>query len=198
VAENCDPKRKLVVYIAGPYRDWTDETKTQFSLWGVHRNVMRAREEAARWWATGNWAPICPHLNSMFIDGYEGCGDEVFLEGDLELLRRSDAICMLPGWENSAGARREREFALDMGLVLFENNKPWLANPLICPPRDIPMKHDEAIFQMEDVGRKKHCGIVSYELDSKHLNSTLNIVARQKGFGNFDEMVEKIKAVPNV
>ena len=48
---------------------------------------------------------ITPHLNSMLMDG--ACPDSVWLEGDLELMRRSDIVVMLPGWAESEGCQGE-------------------------------------------------------------------------------------------
>jgi len=89
-----------VVYISGKYRADTVN--------GIHENIQKARDEAIRWWKRG-YAVICPHLNTAFMDG--ACPDETWLEGDLELLRRSDIVVMLRGWKQSEGARREHEEA---------------------------------------------------------------------------------------
>jgi hypothetical protein len=45
--------------------------------------------------------------------------DEVWLAGDLELLRRSDAVLMVDGWQRSVGATAERQVAADLGLPIF-------------------------------------------------------------------------------
>ncbi len=90
-----------VVYISGAYRNG--------SINGIFDNIYRARREALKWWRKG-YAVICPHMNSAFMDG--ACDDSIWLQGDLELLRRSDIIVMLEGWEKSKGARREFEEAL--------------------------------------------------------------------------------------
>jgi hypothetical protein len=50
------------------------------------------------------YAVLCPHANTAFMDF--GC-DEVFLDGDLEILRRCDLVVVAPGWESSEGTRAE-------------------------------------------------------------------------------------------
>jgi len=76
----------------------------------MYLNVQKARAEALKWWSKG-YAVICPHLNSMFMDG--ACHNETWINGDLELLRRSDIVVMLKGWEGSEGAKREHLEAIE-------------------------------------------------------------------------------------
>ena len=100
-----------VIYVAGPYRSESEN--------GVFENIMRARREAEKFWREG-WAVICPHTNSIFMGSRLG-GDEKFIEGDLEILARCDAIFMLEGWENSRGSQKELDLAKSLELeVLYE------------------------------------------------------------------------------
>jgi len=85
-----------VIYVAGPYRADTEAE--------VFDNIMRARSKALDLWREG-WAVICPHSNTMFM-GSKLC-DPKFIEGDLEIVRRCDAIYMLKDWEISEGANLE-------------------------------------------------------------------------------------------
>jgi hypothetical protein len=114
-----------VVYVAGPYRDPRGE------YW-VGKNIELAGEYALEVWRRGAVA-ICPHKNSAFFGGaLHPMGEEVWLEGDLELLKRSDAIFMVPGWEGSYGALEELEFAKRLGMTaLFsiEQLDAWLKAP---------------------------------------------------------------------
>lgn len=99
----------MVIYVAGPYRadGWH----------GVWENIMAARAVARRLWLKG-YAVICPHANSVLMDGPD-ISAGTFLSGDLEILRRCDAICMLPGWERSEGARGEFAEAKERGLIVY-------------------------------------------------------------------------------
>lgn len=102
-----------VVYIAGPFR------AKDGSHWKQERNIRHAEEVALMVWKRGEVA-LCPHLNTRNFQG-EG-DDRIWLEGDLELLKRCDAILMLNGWENSSGATHEYQVAMGLGLeVLFED-----------------------------------------------------------------------------
>lgn len=100
--------RPRLVYVAGSYRAPT--------AWGVEQNIRRAAEVAARIWAAGLVA-VCPHLNSAHMEGV--ATDAQFLAGTLEMLRRCDAVILVPGWELSAGSRAEVNEADRLGLPVF-------------------------------------------------------------------------------
>lgn len=100
----------MVLYTAGPYR--------ADSIWGIAHNIESARIVARQLWLAGH-AVICPHANSAFMDGPAGTTDDLFISGDLALLRRCDGIVMLPGWEASKGAVAELKYAEDHGLKVF-------------------------------------------------------------------------------
>lgn len=100
-----------IAYISGPYR--------ADAIWKIHANIERARQAAMEYWRW-DWAVICPHLNSGLMDGF--VPDEQFLNGDMEFIRRlgpGDAIVMLPGWSSSEGSRRERDLAVERGLLVM-------------------------------------------------------------------------------
>jgi hypothetical protein len=97
-----------VIYVAGKYRAETQE--------GVDANIKKARDAAIKLWKQG-WAVICPHLNTAHFDGE--APDEVWITGDLEILSRCDAIFLMNNWQQSAGAKLERERALELGLVMW-------------------------------------------------------------------------------
>lgn len=99
-----------LVYIAGPYRSTTENK--------VYENIQRARAVALEVWTLG-YVALCPHLNTAFFGGE--CPDDVWLKGDLEILARCDALCLVPGWEASSGSRAEIEFAQEKGIPVFYN-----------------------------------------------------------------------------
>lgn len=120
-----------VVYIAGPFRSMNKGGRP--NAWGIHKNVVRAMETALLVWQNGG-AALCPHANTMFYDGANGIVDEVWLDGDLELLRRCDAVLCTENWKLSTGATNEVLHALRAGMPVFG---PWgYGWDRITDPRD--------------------------------------------------------------
>jgi nucleoside 2-deoxyribosyltransferase len=99
-----------VIYIAGPYR--------AKNAWDREENIRNAERLALEVWRLGH-AALCPHTNNRFFDGI--LPDRVFLEGDLALLHRCDAVLLTSNWRKSRGAREEREIAIDQGIPVFES-----------------------------------------------------------------------------
>lgn len=98
-----------VVYIAGPYRG--------SNAWEVENNIRRAEALALEVWKLGA-AALCPHTNTRFFQG--AADDSVWLNGDLELLRRCDALLLTPDWKQSSGARAEVQFAIARDMYVFD------------------------------------------------------------------------------
>jgi hypothetical protein len=97
-----------VIYIAGPYRGRRLV------------NILRARAAALFVWQHGGVA-LCPHMNTAFFDGK--MPEAVWLEGDLELLSRCDAVWALPGWRESDGAAMEVARAEALHLPRLESRE---------------------------------------------------------------------------
>lgn len=104
------PKRKVVVFICGPYRAQTPSTRDA--------NIAAAADAAMQIWRMGAVA-LCPHKNTAHFDGF--LPDEIWLDGDLELLRRCDAVYLLPRWKQSEGAYAEWEEAVRRGIPCWES-----------------------------------------------------------------------------
>ena len=99
---------RRVAYVAGPYRD-------PRGAWYIQENINKARAVAVELWRMG-YAVICPHANTAHFDG--AASDDVWLEGDLELLGRSDLVVMIDGWKESTGAVTEHAFAIQEGIPI--------------------------------------------------------------------------------
>jgi hypothetical protein len=107
-----------VVYVAGPFRGPNS--------WEIEENIRRAERLALEVWRLGA-AALCPHTNTRFFQG--AAEDSVWLDGDLELLYRCDAILMTPDWRRSSGATAEHDFAVKHRKVVFydmDTLKDWL------------------------------------------------------------------------
>ena len=99
------PGKKLI-YISGKYTGDIDE------------NISIARTYACELWEEG-YAVICPHLNTSHMERDCKATYEDFIEGDFEMVRRVDAVFMLPEWEMSKGANLERRVALERNIPVF-------------------------------------------------------------------------------
>lgn len=100
-----------VAYVAGPYRASHPHA--------ILQNIRRAEAVALKYWKLG-YAVICPHMNTRLFDGE--CPDHVWLDGDLELLKRCDVLVAMTGWQKSTGATAEIELAKSIGLeVIYDS-----------------------------------------------------------------------------
>ena len=99
-----------VIFLAGPYRSETE--------YGVHANIQRAERVALEVWRLGAVC-ICPHKNTAYFGG--ALPDEVWLKGDHELVRRSDAVLLMDEWSESKGAADEKVFAERIGKPLLNS-----------------------------------------------------------------------------
>lgn len=97
-----------VVYVAGPFRGPNS--------WEIEQNIRRAETLALEVWRLGA-AAVCPHTNTRFYQG--AADDSVWLDGDLEILSRCDAILMTSDWRRSSGASAEHEFAVCQDIPVF-------------------------------------------------------------------------------
>jgi hypothetical protein len=110
-----------VVYIAGRFRG--------ANSWEMENNIRRAEELSLQVWKRGA-AALCPHTNNRYFQG--AAPDEVWIEGTLALLAKCDACLMVWGWEQSAGARGEHDYAMKNGIPVFfslADLEEWLDEP---------------------------------------------------------------------
>lgn len=98
-----------IIYVAGPCMGKTiSETRA---------NIRRADIYGEAIVKECKFMPFVPHVNTVFYDGL--ADDKFFFEGNMEFLRRCDAVFFIPGWEESAEACAGKEEAEKIGLPIF-------------------------------------------------------------------------------
>jgi len=97
-----------VIYLAGPFR--------APNSWEIEQNIRRAETLALEVWKMGA-ACICPHSNTRFFQG--AAPDELWLDGDLAMVKKCDGILMTPDWKESVGATVEHDTAMQHDIPVF-------------------------------------------------------------------------------
>lgn len=107
-----------LIFVSGPFRG--------ANHWEQERNIRRAEELSLEVWKLGA-VGLCPHTNTRFFQG--ALPDDVWLRGDLEMLRRCDGMLLVSGWNRSRGATAEFDFACRRGIPVFTSLsrlKSWM------------------------------------------------------------------------
>lgn len=103
-----------VVYVGGPFRSRSDP----YSQWEQEQNIRRAETLALEVWQHGA-AAIFPHGSTRYFQG--ALPDDVWLDGDLAILAKCDAVIFTPDWHRSQGAQAERTFAEVRGIPILDS-----------------------------------------------------------------------------
>lgn len=106
--------RNKIIYVAGAYYDKTRQ--------GTIKNINIARQMGIEVWNIGATA-IVPHANTYLFD-YEKNNTtkyDSFIEGDLEIIKQTDALYMLKNWKTSNGANIEYKFAKSNHIPIITN-----------------------------------------------------------------------------
>lgn len=104
---------RAVVYVAGPYTHPDPVSNTRTAL-----------EVGTQLLDSGHVAPIVPHL-SLFWDLHTPRPYRTWLELDLDLISRCDAVLRIPG--SSAGADIEVELAVAENIPVFRSVENLIA-----------------------------------------------------------------------
>lgn len=99
---------RKVIFISGPFH--------AVNAWERELNIRRAEVVALEVWKAGAVA-ICPHTNTAHFEG--ALQDHVWLLGDMEIMRRCDAVMCVEGWDKSVGSRLEVDEAKRRKLPVF-------------------------------------------------------------------------------
>ena len=104
-----------ILYISGPYSAGHGRSVTD--------NIAVARAHAVAAVRNG-WFPFTPHLNTAHFEvDCPEVPNEDWIDGDLAILDRldpaTDAMLLLPNWEQSEGATLEVGWAKHIGLTIL-------------------------------------------------------------------------------
>ena len=125
-----------MIYVAGPFRS----KSVPYNHYEQEQNIRRAEEIANRIWCMGA-VGVCPHSMTRYWQG--SAPDQLWLDGDLEILKRCDAIYLCPGWEGSSGTLAEKAQAEQDGQPVFDNLQDlewWLEDPQTEEAKDKSMQ----------------------------------------------------------
>jgi hypothetical protein len=116
------PHRPRVVYLAGPYRPYVDDDGVRH---GIAENVREAGKLGIQIWQRG-YVALVPHTLTYLSPAQQrqdgGIADippEQFMDGELELIRRSDMVVLMPNWRISRGAVIEKDYAERVGIPVL-------------------------------------------------------------------------------
>jgi nucleoside 2-deoxyribosyltransferase len=101
-------KTQPFIYVAGPYRGGNS--------WDTEQNIRKA-EAVGMECVKAGFAVHCPHTNFRFGEGW--LPDPVWLQADITVMRRCDAVMVCPGWEQSSGTKAEIAIAMQDELPVF-------------------------------------------------------------------------------
>lgn len=104
------------IYIAGPYGARNGACGAT-----LEANVGRA-VEAARALVLKGHNPMCPHLYhyiDRLPDGGKLTDEDTWLAICMQWVQFCEAILMLPGWENSTGAKQEHALAMKLRMSVY-------------------------------------------------------------------------------
>ncbi len=99
---------EMFVYLSGPI--------TAKHGYSVEENTAAAVKVYLDLMTRGIWS-FCPHLSAAFPSAFN-VDYEIWMAYDLAVIDRCTHILMLPRWETSAGAVRERDYAIQQGKTV--------------------------------------------------------------------------------
>src|SRR5262245_29789523 len=126
-----------IVYIAGPYSA-KSAYEAGHDMFRVQQNIMNAMVLGLEVAHSGVAFPLIPHANTMFFTG--AAREQIWIDGDLELLSRCDAVLFTHNWRQSKGAIGEHDFAIAHRipcLYSIEDFYAWLST-VHSPAQSVP------------------------------------------------------------
>jgi len=103
-----------IIYVAGKYNGKTYSE--------IDDNIRKAEEVSIKLLAAG-WCVITPHKNyshyEIYGAVYESLDYKLFMQCDLEILSRCDALFAIEGWLDSPGAGQEIYLTKKKNIPIF-------------------------------------------------------------------------------
>jgi len=115
------------IYLAGPMTGYPG-----FNFDAFHRAAERLK--------AAGWRVVDPSKN---FDGRTDLPRSTYLKADVELLVQCDALALLPGWEQSRGAKMEYLLARELDLQVIDATT--LAPPLRLPAANVELVDTSAV-----------------------------------------------------
>lgn len=145
--------RRTRVYLTGPLTAGGKLTDRD----AIHANLQKAIEAGEALLKAG-YAPLVPHLTQHWHERYPN-PHRVWLEMDVAWLIWADCLLLLPGWQDSAGARQEREVAAQWEIPCYES----LEDLLSCEPPHRRVDVERVLREMQQLHHAKSQGYGSDE-----------------------------------
>ncbi len=133
-----------ILYTAGPYSSPDGDH-------GIRNNIRTASAIALEGWRAG-WAVFCPHKNTRDFHLETDIPWETWIDGDLSILRRCDALLLLPGWWASPGALIEKRCATENGIPVYYYETEGMPRPVLRRAIKEPEVMEEALVSVRTPG----------------------------------------------
>lgn len=167
----------MLIYIAGQYSG------------DVSHNIQIAKEESLKLWKMG-FTVFCPHMNTANFEN--DIPYNRVMDGCIEILEKCDAVVLLQNWEQSTGAKIEKEFAENHDIPVYYS--PEIPYPRV---HTSSTDHQTAMGILQALFKKKEGTHTFEEVEyNRHFLDTLRLL-----FPDIDQLwriAKTVKANHNV
>jgi hypothetical protein len=122
---------KALIYIAGALR-----SDIPGYINNCRKMILTAEEVRLQGYAV--FIPCLDFLTGLTVGGYEF---HDYFDNSFEILKRCDAIFLVPGWQTSEGTKKEIALAQELNIPVYENIMDLRAN--VYSPKTIGGKEND-------------------------------------------------------